>query len=163
MKRSPLQRKTPLRTKAPARRERASGSPELAAALRALLATPVERPRAVMALALPTPAAPVLKTPDRKDQRIRDSARGEACTIRVPGCNGGGETTVWCHLPEAVAGRGLGLKGIDILGAYGCNHCHDVVDRRAPRPARLTEQDVALAFYRAMARSLVRLRQKGLA
>lgn len=98
----------------------------------------------------------------RKRSDIRDSARGEECAIRLPGCDGGGETTVWCHLPEAVAGRGMGLKGIDILGAYGCRNCHDIVDRRAPRPGRMTEHDVALAFYRALARSVVKLAQKGL-
>lgn len=108
------------------------------------------------------PAKPIPKTPERKSQAIRDSARGEACEIRLPGCDGGGETTVWCHLPEAVAGRGLGLKGIDILGAFGCRNCHDIADRRAPRPARMTEHDIALAFYRALARSVVKLRQKGL-
>lgn len=105
----------------------------------------------------------VPKTPGRKDQRIRDSANGEECTIRLPGCDGGGATTVWCHLPEAVADRGLGLKGVDELGAYGCASCHDIVDRRANPPAGHTLDTVALAFYRALARSFVRLRQKGLA
>lgn len=108
------------------------------------------------------PAKPVPKTPERKSQAIRDSAKGEPCQIRLPGCDGGGDTTVWCHLPEAVAGRGFGLKGLDLLGAYGCRSCHDISDRRAPRPARMTEHDVALVFYRALARSVVILRQKGL-
>lgn len=110
----------------------------------------------------PRQPAPILKTAGRKSQAIRDSARDEQCLVRLPGCDGGDETTVWCHLPEAVAGRGMGLKGVDVLGAYGCRSCHDIVDRRAPRPARMTEQDVALAFYRALARSVVRLVQKGL-
>jgi hypothetical protein len=103
------------------------------------------------------------KTPNRKSQAIRDSARGECCTILLPGCDGGGPTTVWCHLPELVADRGMGLKGIDVLGACGCRSCHDIVDGRAPRPSGWTADAVALAFYRAMAKSIVRLRQKGLA
>lgn len=107
-------------------------------------------------------AAPKIPKAARKRQDIRDSAKGEACLIRLPGCDGGGETTVWCHLPEAFAGRGMSLKGIDLLGAFGCRNCHDIVDRRAPRPAMLSEQDVSLMFYRALARSVVRLAQKGL-
>lgn len=126
--------------------------------------TPKPRTGVRMATAHDTylPSTAVPKTPERKNQAIRDSARGEPCELRLPGCDGGGETTVWCHLPEAVAGRGLGLKGIDLLGACGCRSCHDIVDRRSPRPARMTEHDVALVFYRAMARSIVKLRQKGL-
>lgn len=116
----------------------------------------------VVMAAIAQVARPVPKTPGRRSQAIRDSARGEACEIRLPGCDGGGETTVWCHLPEAVAGRGMALKGIDLLGAYGCRSCHDIVDRRAPRPGAMTEHDIALAFYRALARSVVKLKQKGL-
>ena len=101
------------------------------------------------------------KTPERKSRAIRESARGEECQVRLPGCDGG-VTTVWCHLPEAVAGRGMGLKGIDVLGFYGCRNCHDIADRRVPRPDGLTAQDVALMVYRALARSVVILAQKGL-
>jgi hypothetical protein len=134
----------------PKPRAPAEVSPQLRAALDGTVAS----------LFLPRPPAP--KVQGRKRQDIRDSARGEECTIRLPGCDGGGETTVWCHLPEAVAGRGLALKGIDLLGAFGCRSCHDIVDRRAPRPGRMTEQDVSLTFYRALARSIVRLAQRGL-
>ena len=121
---------------------------------KASMARPDDKPQAF------TPV--VAKTPDRKQQSIRDSANGEPCEIRLPGCDDGGATTVWCHLPELVADRGMGLKGVDFLGAAGCFNCHEIVDRRAPRPPGLTEIDVALAFYRGMARSLVKLRQKGL-
>ncbi len=157
MKRSPLIRKTPMRNRAPApmKRERLP---------LVLVPRPADAPRAVMAPARETPTNPVPpRIEGRKSQAIRDSAKGEECAINLPGCDGGGETTVWCHLPEGIAGRGMGLKGIDLLGAYGCRSCHDAVDRRAPRPARLTEHDVALMFYRGMAKSIVKLRQKGLA
>jgi hypothetical protein len=130
-------------------RKPARGSGELATALAGI---------AALELA-PIKVSP--KTPERKSQAIRESANGEQCLVRLPGCDGGA-TTVWCHLPEAVAGRGMGLKGIDILGAYGCRNCHDIADRRAPRPEGMTEHDVALMFYRALARSVVRLAQKGL-
>ena len=60
-------------------------------------------------------------------QILRDSARGQECTIRLPGiCNHDPATTVLCHLD----GGGMGMKHPDIFGAFGCSSCHDEVDRR---------------------------------
>lgn len=106
---------------------------------------------------------PVLKTPDRKSQPIRDSARGEECTVRIAGvCNHDPATTVWSHAPFAAAGKGGALKGLDVLGCYSCAACHNVVDGRAPRPAGLSREQALLDWFFGMARSIVRLRQKGL-
>mgnify|MGYP000221095338 CR=1 FL=1 len=59
--------------------------------------------------------------------KIRQSARGQECTIRIPGtCNGNPETTVWCHAPSPV--KGMGNKGDDHWGAYGCSSCHIAID-----------------------------------
>ena len=59
--------------------------------------------------------------------RLRKSAQGRECQIRIPDiCNGNPETTVLCHLP----GGGTGGKRSNIHGAYGCSACHDVVDGR---------------------------------
>jgi hypothetical protein len=66
----------------PKPRAPAEVSPQLRAALDGTVAS----------LFLPRPPAP--KVQGRKRQDIRDSARGEECTIRLPGCDGGGETTV---------------------------------------------------------------------
>lgn len=58
---------------------------------------------------------------------ITESARGENCTIRIPGyCNGDRSTTVFCHQN----GGGMAMKHSDHRGAYGCSGCHDVVDGR---------------------------------
>jgi hypothetical protein len=55
------------------------------------------------------------------------SARGQYCTIRIPGvCNFNPETTVLAHLN----GGGMGMKRADIIGAYACSDCHDAIDRR---------------------------------
>jgi hypothetical protein len=106
---------------------------------------------------------PTPKTPDRKQQSIRDSARGEECTVRITGvCNGDPATTVWSHAPFGAAGKGAGLKALDAVGSYCCAACHDVVDGRVPRPAGMTREQVLLDWFFGMARSLVRLRQKGL-
>jgi hypothetical protein len=60
--------------------------------------------------------------------KIRESARGEACTLRLDGCNGGvlNETVVYCHL----GGAGMGQKSHDIHGFFGCHSCHNIVDGR---------------------------------
>jgi hypothetical protein len=62
-----------------------------------------------------------------KMSKLRKSAKGRECQIRIPGvCNGNPETVVLCHLP----GGGMGAKSHDMFGAFGCHACHDVVDYR---------------------------------
>lgn len=111
---------------------------------------------------LPT-SAPSLKTPDGKNQAIRDSARDEACQVRIPGaCNFDRATTVWSHVPLLAGGRGMGLKAIDECGAYCCSACHDVVDGRRPLPSGASPTSVLLDWMTGHLRSLVRLKQKGI-
>ena len=62
-----------------------------------------------------------------KSSKIRQSAKGEDCQVRIYGaCNGNPETTVFAHL----GGGGMGMKSNDIHGAYCCSGCLDVVDGR---------------------------------
>ncbi len=64
----------------------------------------------------------------RKYPKLRESARGEECTLRIyPYCNGNPETTVLCHLPS---GSGIGQKSPDWFAVYGCSDCHDIIDGR---------------------------------
>ncbi len=67
-----------------------------------------------------------------RSKKIRDAARDKPCMIRLPGCDGGGETTVLCHY--RLAGyAGMGSKPDDIaFGAWGCFSCHQKVDFREP-------------------------------
>lgn len=73
---------------------------------------------------------------------LRAYAKGKPCQIRVPGwCNNEPETTVGCHY--RLAGySGMSFKIDDLFLAFGCSHCHDVVDGRHgswiefPRSAR---------------------------
>lgn len=61
---------------------------------------------------------------------IRQSARGEPCTLRLIGtCNGDWTTTVFCHL-RMFGAAGMGQKPADYAGVYGCSACHDALDRR---------------------------------
>lgn len=58
-----------------------------------------------------------------RSKKIRRSAHGEECTVNGPNCDYGTETTVFCHLDEHWAGKGMGLKADDI-GFYACYNCH---------------------------------------
>lgn len=60
-----------------------------------------------------------------KTSKIRQSARGQDCLVRVPGiCNGNPETVVLAH----INGGGAGMKAHDIHGAYCCSDCHTFLD-----------------------------------
>ena len=61
---------------------------------------------------------------------LRKLARGQRCQVRLPGCDGGGETTVLAHY--RLAGySGMGSKPDDFaFGAWSCAKCHDLVDGR---------------------------------
>lgn len=97
--------------------------------------------------------------------KITESARGEDCQIRLIGvCNRNHETTVWCHANGSAAGKGIGMKSHDLLGAYGCSSCHDAYDRRQFMSARplLSREQVELCFWQGHARSVLLLIEKGI-
>jgi hypothetical protein len=93
--------------------------------------------------------------------KITESARGEECQVRIRGvCNWNKETTVWAHANGSAAGKGIGMKSIDMLGAYACSACHDAYDRRTQNSHdRLL---VEVCFWEGHARSLIMLIEKGL-
>jgi hypothetical protein len=95
--------------------------------------------------------------------KITESARGEDCAIRLVGiCNFDRATTVWCHANGSAAGKGIGMKSHDLLGAYGCSACHAIVDRLVPLPSPYTREMVKLAFAEGHFRSLLLLIEKGI-
>lgn len=62
-------------------------------------------------------------------KKLRDSARGQDCTLRIPGvCNFDSATTVLAHLP--CGHKGIGMKGPDLLAVFACSACHDRLDWR---------------------------------
>lgn len=66
---------------------------------------------------------------------LRSSARGQSCTVRLPGvCRHDTATVVLAHLPGH--GKGIGTKESDMHAAYACHACHDVMDGRALSPLR---------------------------
>ena len=61
---------------------------------------------------------------------LRNEARGRPCQIRVPHICAPGpdnETVVGCHV-RMMGISGYGLKSSDVLIAFGCFACHQVVD-----------------------------------
>lgn len=65
-----------------------------------------------------------------KSNKLRASARGQDCTLRVPGrCNFNPETTVLAHLP--CGQKGMGMKSPDNMAVFACSSCHDLLDGRA--------------------------------
>lgn len=127
----------------------------------------IHRPRAVMACRLDMPQAATArvkvapKTPGRLQQSIRDAARGEECLLALPGCPRDPAMTVWSHNRHSWAGKGGAIKALDLNGCLACTRCDAIYDGQVPRPADMTRDQVELAWYHAHAKSLVRLRQKG--
>lgn len=70
-------------------------------------------------------------------QKLRNSARGEACVFGIPGiCSHDRETTMLCHAPSEI--KGMGNKGHDFEAAVGCHACHTALDQhRLPREQEL--------------------------
>ena len=82
---------------------------------------------------------------------LRKIAQGKPCMVRLEGCDGGGETTVLAHYSLAgISGRGL--KSPDLIGAWCCFKCHQIIDGRASI-ANLTRDDVRLAFAEGVFRT----------
>lgn len=84
---------------------------------------------------------------------LRRLAKGKPCLVRLPGCDGGGETTVLAHY--RLAGYcGTGIKPGDLaFGAWCCGPCHRLVDS-VEFAANLTKQDVRLAHAEGVMRTV---------
>jgi len=89
--------------------------------------------------------------------KITQSAEGEGCQVRLDGvCNFNPETTIFAHL----GGAGMGTKQPDLMGAYCCSSCHDVVDLK--KFCAITPQMVRVYFYEGIFRTQQILLDKGL-
>lgn len=90
---------------------------------------------------------------------IRQSARGETCTLRLPGvCNHDTATTILAHL-RMFGAAGMGQKPADYAAVFACSRCHDTLDRRDMMTAgQCGTEDV----LRALMETHRRLAAKGL-
>jgi hypothetical protein len=141
---------------APIRRTGAIGSKPKASELRNCEISQTDRSK-------PPKARSTLKTRRPPTSKIRQSASGEHCTLRLPGvCREEEGNVVWAHSNRGADGKGGGLKANDEAGAYACYWCHCVYDRQHPRPAGMTLEFVETEFSRAMRESRAILIRKGL-
>lgn len=161
MKRTELKRKTALRNKAPMPR---TGK---------LRAASFDREKAETLVPAPEPDEhrPHPELRPRKGMRtrgpkmtpIRRAARGEDCTLLIPGvCTNDTATTVLCHSNRLQDGKGMGLKAPDTAACFGCSACHDVLDGRRQLPGWMTRSQLDHVFDRAVTITHARLREKGI-
>jgi len=86
---------------------------------------------------------------------LRKEACGRDCMIRLPGiCNHDPDTTVLAHVRLSGV-SGMGMKSPDLLGAWACSACHDVVDRRVKTTIDIGE--IRLAHLEGMVRTINQL------
>ena len=87
----------------------------------------------------------------RRTAAPRQAAKGRPCLVRLPGCDGGGETTVLAHY--RLAGYcGTGMKPPDSMAAFACVRCHDACDGRRTIEG-YTRMEVRLAHAEACLRT----------
>lgn len=92
-----------------------------------------------------------------RSKKIRQSARGESCSLRRPMiCNQNTDTTVLAHLK---GNKGTGTKNHDIFAVYACSACHDWLDDRADMPI---EAHHGWDVLRALQETQLKLISKGL-
>lgn len=90
---------------------------------------------------------------------LRDAARGQQCQVRIPGiCNFDPETTVLAHY--RLSGTcGVGMKPPDLIGAWCCSSCHDLIDGR--RSSAFTREALDLMHLEGMVRTIASLHKQG--
>ena len=88
-----------------------------------------------------------------KQTKITKSAKNETCSLRVsPRCTHDEPgKVVLCHLNSNY--RGVGMKSPDLLSAYGCYECHQLLDS-----SKVSYEDQQRAHFE----TLMKLVDKGL-
>lgn len=62
--------------------------------------------------------------------KLTKLAEGRPCAVRLPGCDGGGPTTIAAHFRSQRLGAGMAKKPDDLFIAFCCGPCRDRVDKR---------------------------------
>ena len=86
------------------------------------------------------------KQPQFVSKEWRQSAKGQDCQLRLDGCQNDTETVVLCHF-RIFSWAGLGQKPHDFLAAFGCGHCHRLLDLN---PGSYSVEDMLLALGRTL-------------
>ena len=92
---------------------------------------------------------------------LRKEAKGRGCMVRLPGiCNFNNETVVLAHIRLSGV-SGMGMKSPDLLGAWCCSNCHAEIDGQTHKSG-LSRDELRLAHYDGMARTIMQLEKEGL-
>ena len=91
-----------------------------------------------------------------KQTKIRKSARGEDCSLRLGNC-ASNETVILAHIGR---NRGTGIKCADYMGVYACSNCHDIIDSRVK--SDYTKDQLNTEKLRALEETLGKLFNKEL-
>lgn len=95
--------------------------------------------------------------PKIRERKIRQSARGEACTLQICGvCTYNDEETVLCHF-NVLGDKGMATKASDLSAAYGCSACHYALDNRL-----VSDEEFLFYTRRGIVRTIHRLIDKGI-
>ena len=97
----------------------------------------------------------------RKFQKLRNSAKGEECTLQIhPYCSNDHTRVSLCHISTRVS-SGMGLKAPDWYAVYACHECHDIIDGRVN-----VDDGLGMAIHEikldALFRTWARMTEKGL-
>lgn len=87
-------------------------------------------------------------------KKLRDSARGQTCTLRLEGCGFDDGTVVLAHLP--CGHKGVGMKSPDNMAVFACHNCHAIID--GPRRWEVPASD----YLRALAETQLEWVRQGL-
>ena len=82
--------------------------------------------------------------------KLRKSARGPQCQIRLNVCYYDTETVVLAHF--RMPGDGMGRKPSDLRAAYACHACHNEVDWRTHNSG-MSREELSLAFAEGVFRT----------
>ena len=86
--------------------------------------------------------------------KITASANGQDCQVRIIGvCKGDPAYTIWSHARHGAAGKGKGIKALDIAGAYACTACDAAYDQLIGVP-HMTRSEVDLDWFHGTAEDL---------
>jgi hypothetical protein len=89
----------------------------------------------------------IMKSPRHESSKLRKSARGMECNVRLPNiCNWNPETTILAHKN----GGGTSYKTSDFMAAFCCSDCHLEVDRKT---TKMDAEEVKLAHAEGIFRT----------
>ena len=87
-------------------------------------------------------------------------ARDRPCLVRLPGCDGGGPTTVGAHYRSVSLGSGVAFKTNDRFLAWCCYPCHRAIDHLR-EIGGYTRADIAVAHLEAILRTQLEVERLG--